>query len=392
MYKRLIENKINKYIDNDKILLLLWARQVGKTTIIKKMYSNLKEQWKKTFFINLENPNYLDLLNKHPENIFDLILKSDVKTTVFIDEIQYLKNPSNFLKYIYDEYKWIIKLVVTWSSAFYIDKKFKDSLAGRKRIFYINTLSFEEYLIFKKKENLVSYIKNKQIPLLVKNDIYHFYYEFMIYGGYPEVVLEDDIEEKKNILEEIWLSYIKKDILEAWVEYEKKYYFILKILASQVGNLLNVNEIANTVNLNAVTVERYIYIMKKSFHIATISPFFENIRKELTKMQKVYFYDLWLRNYFINNFENFDFRVDKWELFENLVFRNLLNNNTIDDIKFWRTQNKNEVDFVLEYEKQAYEVKVNKEKFDLSKYKLFINKYNDFNLDVIDLDSSIYML
>jgi len=79
-------------------------------------------------------------------------------------------------------------------------------------------------------------------------------------------------------------------------------------------------------------------------------------------------------------------------LFENLVFRNLLNNNTIDDIKFWRTQNKNEVDFVLEYEKQAYEVKVNKEKFDLSKYKLFINKYNDFNLDVIDLDSSIYML
>lgn len=131
--------------------------------------------------------------------------------------------------------------------------------------------------------------------------------------------------------------------------------------------------------------------MKKSFHIATISPFYNNIRKELTKMPKIYFYDLWLRNYFLNNFESFELRLDKWELLENLVFRNLLNNFSNFDIKFWRTQNKNEVDFIIEKTKKAYEVKINLERFQEQKYKLFKENYNDFNLEVIDLEKSLYL-
>ena len=134
----------------------------------------------------------------------------------------------------------------------------------------------------------------------------------MTYGGYPECVLLNTIQEKKEYLASIAQSYIKKDILEARIEHQEKYFFILKILASQVGNLLNTHEIANTINLPTSTVERYIYIMKKSFHIATIQPFFErNIRKELTKMPKIYFLDLGLRNYFLNNFDPFDTRIDK---------------------------------------------------------------------------------
>jgi predicted AAA+ superfamily ATPase len=391
MFNRLIEKEIIKYIDNDKILLLLWARQVWKTSIIKNLKSKFDSEWFITNYINLENPDFLNLLNEHPENIFKIVWKSESKKIVFIDEIQYLKNPSNFLKYIYDEYKWIIKLIVSWSSAFYIDKNFKDSLAWRKKIFYINTLNFEEFLIFKWKEHFIKYLKDKSIPLIEKNDLYNYYNEYIIFWWYPDVVLEDNFEEKRSLLEEIWLSYIKKDILEAWVEYEDKYYFILKILSSQVWSLLNINEISNTINLNTVTVEKYIYIMKKSFHIATISPFYQNIRKELTKMQKVYFYDLWLRNYFLNNFESFDYRIDKWSLFENIVFKNLLNAYKITDLKFWRTQNKNEVDFIIEKEKKAFEVKVNKEKFDFKKYKLFLENYPEYTLDVIDFDISIFM-
>ncbi len=392
MFNRLIEKKIYEYIKKDVILLLLWARQVWKTTIVKNLKWVLDNENNETFYINLENPEFLDLLNIHPENLFKIIWKSLGKKIVFIDEIQYLKNPSNFLKYIYDEYKWIIKLIVTWSSAFYIDKNFKDSLAWRKQIFYINTLNFKEFLIFNKKQDLIKYIENKEvIPLIKKDEIMNYYHEFIIYWWYPAVVLEPNLNEKKNLLEEIGLSYIKKDILEAWVEYEEKYYFILKILSSQIWNLLNINEISNTINLNVQTVERYIYIMKKSFHIATIKPFYKNIRKELTKMPKVYFYDLWLRNFFINNFESFDYRVDKWELLENIVFKQLIDLNKLEDIKFWRTQNKNEVDFVLEKEYKAYEVKINKDKFIFEKYKLFTDSYNNFSLEVIDLDKSIFL-
>ncbi len=391
MFNRLIEKEIIKYVDNDKILLLLWARQIWKTSIIKNLKSKFDSEWLFTNYINLENPDFLNLLNEHPENIFKIVWKSDIKKYIFIDEIQYLKDPSNFLKYIFDEYKWNIKLIVSWSSDFYIDKNFKDSLAGRKKIFYINTLNFEEFLIFKWKQHFIKYLNDKSIPLIEKNDLDNYYNEYIIYWWYPDVVLEDDFEEKRNLLEEIWLSYIKKDILEAGVEYEEKYYFILKILSSQIWSLLNLNEISNTINLNAITVEKYIYIMKKSFHIATISPFYNNIRKELTKMQKIYFYDLWLRNYFLNNFEAFDYRIDKWSLFENLVFKNLLNTYKITDLKFWRTQNKNEVDFIIEKDKKAYEVKVQKDKFDIKKYKLFLENYPEFTLDVIDFETSIYI-
>lgn len=391
MFNRLIETKIQEYIEKDTILLLLWARQVGKTTIIKNLKENLESKNIETFYLNLENPEFLDLLNTHPENLFKIIWIWTSKKVVFIDEIQYLKNPSNFLKYIYDEYKWVIKLIVTWSSAFYIDKNFKDSLAWRKQIFYINTLNFYEFLIFKGKKDLTKYISDNQIPIIKRDEIFNLYHEFIIYWWYPAVVLEDKIQEKKNILEEIWLSYIKKDILEAWVEYEQKYYFILKILSSQIWNLLNINEIANTINLNVSTVERYIYIMRKSFHIAIITPFYKNIRKELTKMPKVYFYDLWLRNFFINNFESFELRVDKWELLENLVFKQLIDKNKLEDINFWRTQNKNEIDFVMEKYNKAYEVKVNKDKFLIWKYSLFLESYNNFSIEVIDLEKSLFL-
>lgn len=135
MYERNIEKQIKKNINSDKILLLIWARQVWKTTILRKLKEELEAKQKEVFFINLENPEFLDLLNSHPENLFKIIWKTKNKKFVFIDEVQYLQNPSNFLKYIYDEYKQEIKLIVTWSSAFYIDKNFKDSLAGRKKFF-----------------------------------------------------------------------------------------------------------------------------------------------------------------------------------------------------------------------------------------------------------------
>lgn len=393
MFEREIEKNILENISNEKILLILWARQVWKTTILKKMKLFLTDKKEETFYINLEDPFFLEKLNQHPKNIFEIIWIWKNKKYVFIDEIQMLDNPSNFLKLIYDEYKDNLKLIVSWSSAFYIDKKFNDSLAWRKKIFYVYTLNFREFLIFKKREDLKNQLVSKKILDYYKKDLINYYKEYITYWWYPELVLLEKIEDKKEYLKSIANSYIKKDIFEANIEYQDKYYFILKILSSQIGSLLNINEIANTINLPSSTVERYIYIMKKSFHISTIKPFYEkNIRKELTKMPKVYFFDLWIRNYFINNFENIDIRLDKWELIENLVFKNLLTIYNFDDIKFWRTQNKNEVDFILEQDKKAIEVKFNINKFNIKKYKLFIETYKEYKLECIDFENSLELL
>ena len=139
LYKREILANILAHCDKKEIILLTGARQTGKTTLLRQIEVEIREK-RPAFFLNLENLEFVKLLNDSPENLFKIfpLNKGSIKRQcVLVDEIQYLKNPTNFLKYIYDEYADHIQLIVSGSSAFYIDKKFKDSLAGRKKIFYI---------------------------------------------------------------------------------------------------------------------------------------------------------------------------------------------------------------------------------------------------------------
>jgi len=136
-------------LEKDDILLIIGSRQVGKTTLLKEIARQLSDKGEEVYEYTLEDPEFLAELNDHPENIFDYIHKPKSRIYLLIDEIQYLKNPSNFLKYIYDLYGKTIKLVVTGSSAFYIDKTFKDSLAGRKKIIELFTFCFSEFLYAK---------------------------------------------------------------------------------------------------------------------------------------------------------------------------------------------------------------------------------------------------
>ncbi len=387
-YKRDIQKKIEKQIYSDLILLVIGARQTGKTSLLKFYYNKLKSDGHKSYFFNLEDFDYLDLFNKSPKNLLDVISLSDKKVYVFIDEIQYLDNPTNFLKYLYDEHSNRIKFIVTGSSAFYIDSKFKDSLAGRKRIFILNTLNFYEFLFFNGQENLLNYynpfsfLMNKQkMAIPIKRRLESFWMQYLLFGGYPRVVLADDRNEKIEILRELVNSFIKKDISESGLKRPEKFYRLLKMVSAQVGNLVNINSLSNDLNLSFTAVENYLIVMEKSFHISIIKPFHKNIRKELTKMPKVYFNDTGLRNILINNFEDLKFRPDSGALFENIVYKSLLSHFTNYQIKFWRTQSGNEIDFILD-EKLALEVKLNINQFKISKYKKFMNAY-DFPFKVI---------
>lgn len=390
MYPRANEELILKSVQNDKIILLIGARQVGKTTLLKKIQSHLKG--KEVYCFSLEDPEIRWLLDEHPNKLFDIIgTVTTEKKYVCIDEIQYLKDPTNFLKFHFDMNKENIKLIVTGSSAFYIDKHFKDSLVGRKQVFTIYTLSFEEFLVFKEKEELTKYLVAEEVPLLKKQELLMLYNEYITYGWYPECVTLWSLEEKKEYLKEIATTYIKKDIWEAGIDQDQKYFYLLKILASQIGSLVNNNELSWTVWLSTTTITKYIYTMEKSFHIWLIKPFFWwNIRKELIKMPKIYFLDLWLRNYLCNNFEPFELRVDKGHLLENVVFKQLLQKNEIQEIQFRRTQNKNEIDFVVEGQR-AYEVKTSMGNIDLKKYQPFKKQYPKIPLTIIDFEKSMFL-
>lgn len=385
-FTRDLTAKIKKYLASDDILLITGARQAGKTTLLHQLEKVIKTKGQVNYFLNLEDPDYLSFLNKSPKNLFKIFpFDLNQKNFLFVDEVQYLDNPTNFLKFFYDEYRDKIKIIASGSSAFYLDKKFKDSLAGRKKIFHLSTLSFKEFLRFKKEKNLAQ--ENfKNLTLSQKEKIEFYFQEYAIFGGYPRVVLAP-LQKKEAVLQDIAYSYIKKDVLESGIRQEEIFYRLLKILSSQVGSLVNSSELANTLRVSRSLIEDYLYLMQKSFHLRLIHPFFKNIRKEITKMPKVYFLDTGLRNFFVKNFKSFTQREDKGQILENALFRQLLEKYDFEEIRFWRTISKKEVDFVVG--DKAYEAKTNPQSFSKKKYKTFLEKYPKKKLSIVSFEADI---
>jgi len=388
-----VSMKAEKYLKNDEILLFIGARQAGKTTILKQIKRYLEKDSACCTFLNLEDPEYLDLLNENPKNLLKILsVDRSKRNYIFIDEVQYLKSPSNFLKYFHDEYKGVIKLIVSGSSAFYIDDKFKDSLAGRKKIFHVATLSFREFLRFKAEDALVELLptefkdenRDVQVGRIDAEKISLYYREYLLFGGYPRVVLSP-LEEKNDLLRELAFSYIKKDIHDSKVRQDQEFYKLLTIMASQIGCLVNSQELANTLGVSKTLVNNYLVIMQKSLYLVFIKPFYNNVRKELTKMPKVYFQDLGLRNFFTRNFESIELRNDNGQILENAVYRQFANYFWPDEIKFWRTADKHEVDFIIK-NSHAFEVKTKLRDFKIKNYRSFFDAYPKirFNIAVLE--------
>ncbi len=368
---RNLHKQIKDHLKRKEYSIITGPRQCGKTTLIKALAEQLVDENEIVSYVSFEDPMILSAINKHPEEIFSFAVrpaknsKDNKRIFLFIDEVQYAENPSNFLKYLYDAYEERLKIIATGSSAFYIDSKYKDSLSGRKRIFELQTLDFDEWLLF----NGLTTLKN-EIEIIrsqpdyfstVSNELLDNFNEFLIYGGYPGVVLENDIQEKKNMLNEIRNSFLKRDIQESGVSNLSKFYNLLSIIAHQSGSLVNRNELANTIGLDNKTIEKYLFILQKSFHINLVRPFYSNIRKEITKMPKLYFKDTGMINVILNSFYDFNIREDKGALFESYIYKRLSNIYDSENIRYWRTVDNKEVDFVIttSFNKGiAYEAKV----------------------------------
>ncbi len=375
--------------------IVIGPRQIGKTTLVKQLAEQLNQANELVYFLTFEDPAILEAVNHHAENIFNYTLlpadvPADKRLYIIIDEVQYAKDPSNFLKLLYDKYAPKLKIIATGSSAFYMDKSFKDSLAGREKVFEFFPLAFDEFLHFKGEDNLIAeweqMKKRASYQGLQRNRINSLFDEYLVYGGYPAVVLADTEQEKQEMLKELLNSYMKKDALEAGIKEELKFFQLARLLADQTGNLVNNHELGNTLQMASATVESYIYLMQKTFIVHLLSPFYGNVRKELTKMPKIYFNDNGLRNTLLNNFSKLNDRADKGELLENYVYCRLRQLFDTDNLHFWRTADGNEVDFIIEKHLNkgiAYEVKYNDVQFKPTKYKKFVEAYPDFDLECV---------
>ena len=331
---RTLEDDIEKHLDDEDMSIIYGSRQTGKTTLIHKLIHDLyraKAPKQDLFYLAADNPR-LSALLQDPGNLLEFVLERKKKAAyVFIDEAQYLTNPGIFLKTLYDYKLKDVHIIATGSSTLEIKSKVIEYLPGRKKVFTLYPLSFQEVRAH-----------DNRTPQEVWND-------YIIFGGYPKVFLAENETQKKRELKDIHESYIKKDISSYLaIEKPEKFNHLASLLAYQISGLVNKDELTNTLGIHRATVEKYIAALEDTFIISQVYPYFSNKRTEISKMPKAYFLDLGLRNAILNNFNPVQNRGDMGKLAENFVFTQLFYNKTIDqDIHFWRTKSGAEVDFAV---------------------------------------------
>lgn len=388
---RSLLTSLKKSLDQEEILLLIGSRQAGKSSLLYLLVDYLLHTAKipasQIFFFDLElisQVEFLDSLKNFDD--FLAFLKNQganfsQKVFVLIDEIQYLTHPSSFLKYLHDHYKSKIKFIVSGSSTLEMKKKFTDRLTGRMERFTVHPLSFTEYLVFKEEKNLLKKRSNFNLFKLIKQptikeiksscrflekDFLANFQEYVLFGGYPKVVLKETQEEKIKSLAEIYSLYVRKDIKDlANIADIKGFNSLVSLLGWQTGSLINETELASSSSLSRPTVRKYLFLLENTFITHLILPFFTNPRREFVKMPKLYFEDAGLRNAIINDFRSLEKRQDAGLLFENAVFLQVLQNLPfLWEIHFWRNARGLESDFILLGEqKKPIPVEVKYQKF-----------------------------
>lgn len=342
---RKIEKKLIKYIKVPEIIAVVGSRQVGKTTLLKYIYKN-EIKSKKKIFVNFEDKEILYLFDNNIKTFAKLYVEP--YNYVFIDEFQYSKNSSDNLKYLYDFYK--CKFFISGSSSLDITFKVVSKLVGRIFVFELYPFSFEEYLNYKYPEILGLFkniFKLNKIDKVIHKKILNIVEDFIIYGGYPRVIVSKDIDEKKEVLKNLFNTYLLKDI-EGFFQIASDYSFIrfIKAISTQIGNIINYNELSSISELKYNEVKKFLSILEETYVIKLLKPFYRNKRTEIVKNPKIYFIDTGLRNNIIGNFTDLNLRTDKGELIENFVAIEIIKSSL--SIKYWRTKSKAEVDFIIE--------------------------------------------
>jgi len=366
LFLRDIQTQIVPWMTRPEIIVILGTRQSGKTSLIKLLQKDLDPV--PSIYLDLEDTFSLKIC----ENVTTFLdylhaqgYPKKEKVVCFIDEIQYHPNPSKFLKLLHD-HSPNIKLTVTGSSSFEIRRKFKESLAGRKITFHLHPLSFTEYLRFTRPEfarvkSTCSLQRALENPQQVQK--YHtltpqllpLFESFLIFGGYPRIALESDFAIKKQLLQELYNTYIQKDIKDlAKIGNIVKFNKLTSFLAVQMASLFRMSEAAKEIGLAQPTLENYLFLLENTFTLSLVRPFAANLQKELTKMPKLFFLDNGMRNALINDFRQPDLRPDLGALAENACFAELKKTfHWIEKINYWRTVDGKEIDFILTLENKS---------------------------------------
>ena len=319
--KRTIREKFDKITNNYNMVAVVGARQAGKTTFLKKQIEN-----KDSSYILFDDPDARSLFEEDIKKFEQQFISNH--TISVLDEVQYCNDAGRKLKYLVDSNH---NLWITSSSEIILSKQILSFLVGRVSIIILYPFSLQEFISAKKQKALNKKILERMI------------WEHATYGGYPKVVLTEDIEIKKTILNDLYNTMILKDVAQTFsIEDIRSLEEFTKFLALSIGDMVSYDKIANKLKLSFQTVKKYLDAMEKSYLIYRVNPYFTNKRKEIVKQPKLYFIDTGLRNSIARTFNT----TLNGKLFENYVFTELIKMGF--QPKYWRTKHKTEVDFIIE--------------------------------------------
>ena len=360
---------LDTYVKPNKALIIFGARQVGKTTLLQDYLQTTKLKYKLDSGDNIHIQQLLD-----SQDIDKIVEYAQGYELIAIDEAQKIKNVGQGLKILIDNIPGI-KIIATGSSSFELAGQIGEPLTGRKitlTLYPISQLELES--IYNRYE-----LKRKLE-------------EFLIYGSYPEIITSNNKTEKIRLLNEIASSYLLKDILELErVKSSKILIDLLRHLAFQIGSEVSLTEIAQKIGIDYKTVARYIDLFEKAFVLYNLRGFSRNLRKEITKKSKYYFYDTGIRNAIISNFNSLDIRNDAGILWENFLFMERLKKQAYKDIYtnnyFWRTWDQKEIDLVEEREGKLFGYEFKWGNKPIKAPKEWLNTYSNAEFFVINQDN-----
>lgn len=326
--RRTIEENIKKSLVPNKVVVLLGPRRVGKTVLVKGLTTNLKEPY---MLLNGEDADTRKKLEYRSKQNYLNLLGS--KRILIIDEAQKIPEVGKILKLMVDEIEGL-KVLVTGSSAFDMNKYTGEPLTGRKKDFNLFALSEQELDQIENDIEKVSNLKHR-----------------LVYGNYPELLQFEDEEDKQDYLQNLVNSYLLKDILEFEnIKNADKIFNLLRLIAFQVGGEVSYNELGTQLSMSKNTIEKYLDLLSKVYILHSVSAFSRNLRKEIAKGRKWYFFDNGLRNILIGNMNPIELRNDVGQLWENYIISERIKfqkyNRMLVYNYFWRTYDQQEIDWI----------------------------------------------
>lgn len=351
---RRAEKLIASWLNARKVLLVLGARQVGKTTLLKNFF-----QSHKTTYLNLDvetdKLTFLRAASLDPRSAVTSLSDPEV---IILDEAQRLPDAARVVKGWYD-YDLPVKIILSGSSSLNLLDQSAESLTGRNIKLFLPPLLFSEIIAA---QSWYLPVEGKSDLLLFANQIESLLLSSMVFGSYPEAVTTPD---KQPYLTNLVTDYLLKDILySGLVKTPNTIHRLLSLLAYQAGSVVSVNELANSINISRVTVDRYLDLLEQTFVIFRLSAFSSNPRKEISKSQKIFFWDTGVRNALINEFNTHINRSDIGKLWENWVIaefaKSIFLDGNLKTLYFWQSRAGSEVDLVIKEpngELKAYEIK-----------------------------------